>query len=100
MEIYTRNFRNNGEWETVKISREEERKLREELRARNKTIMAQCIEDAKELTNGTRSYPRHVYEIAKALFRANGVQSFTFMNAYLDSKIREKRSHKQEVGLR
>jgi len=99
MEIYTKNFKSNGEWKVVKISEEEESKLQEELRERNKTIMAQCIEDAKSLTNGTKSYPRHVYDIARALFRANGIQSFTFMNAYLDSKIREERKIGKQ-GLR
>ena len=92
MEIYAKNFNNNGEWKVGKITEEEERKLQEELRERNKTIMAQCIEDAKSLTNGTKNYPRHVYDVARGLFRANGIQSFTFMTAYLDNKIREERN--------
>lgn len=92
MEIYAKNFKNNGEWIVAKITEDEEKKLQEEIRARNKTIMAQCIEDAKSLTSETKNYPRHVYDIARGLFRANGIQSFTFMNAYLDSKIREERN--------
>lgn len=92
MEIYAKNFTNNGEWKVAKITEEEERKLQEELRTRTKTIMAQCIEDTKTLTNGTKNYPRHVYDIARVLFRANGIQSFTFMTACLDSKIREERN--------
>lgn len=96
MEIYGKNFKNNGEWKVAKITEDEERELQEELRERNKTIMARCIEDAKSLTNGTKNYPRHVYDVARALFRANGIQSFTFMNAYLDSKIREERSRNEQ----
>lgn len=92
MEIYGKNFKNNGEWKVAKITEQEEKRLQEELRARNKTIMVQCIEDARTLTNGTKNYPRHVYDIARALFRANGIQSFTFMTAYLDGKIREERN--------
>lgn len=58
--------------------------------------MAQCIEDAKSLVNETKDYPRHVYDIARALFRANGIQSFTLMIAYLDGKIREERNDNEE----
>ena len=47
MEISAKNFGNNGGWEVAKTTEKEERKLQEELRQRNKTIMAQCIEDAK-----------------------------------------------------
>jgi hypothetical protein len=76
MEIYTKNFKSDGKWKVMRITEEEERKLQEELRERNKTIMTQCVEDAKSLINRTKSYPRHIYDIA-TLFRANRIQSLS-----------------------
>ena len=81
--MYSKNFKNGGEWDNVTLSDEEVQEVQEQLRAKNLEIMKKCLRDSKGLNDCINS------TIAAALFSKLGESGFTVLQNALEHKARK-----------
>ena len=88
---FSKNYRkDNGDWNTVALTLEEEQEVREAHRQDLIDIFRECHEDAQELTNTTVE----INLIATALFEKRGDKVFTVLDNKLTEKVNKIRNGK------
>jgi hypothetical protein len=80
---FSKNYRDNGVWGTMVLTKEDEKEVREKHRQHILKIMRECYEDAIQITtNGD-----DIDAIALALFNKRADKVFTLLENRLTEKV-------------